>query len=188
MLFEVKKYQPAEQPAAAAAGVVDEQYQIAPYSDKLRDVIQLVDYGKTVHWMSAGDWSMHQLLDALLMKIELPTDVWISTYAFSEKPARMIADYKRTLIIKSLKCIIDSRVDVRSASALNIVRNAADKIKLCDTHAKVTVLKNEKWFLAVSGSANYTTNKRYEAGIITADPAIALFHQKWIEDELRKTI
>ena len=188
MLFEVKKYKPEGQPPAPGPALVDEINGIViPFDSlKLNEVIKLVDHGRSVHWVSDGDWSMHQLLQKLLEKTG-PADVWISSYAFSEKPARVICDLKANRIIRELQCIIDSRVDVRSASALTMVRNASDKIKLCDTHAKVTVIKNDEWFLAVVGSANYTTNKRYEAGFISANAGIALFHQNWIENELGKS-
>ncbi len=187
MLFEVSKYKKQDPPAAGDAGIVDDNDQLAPTSPRLMEVINLVDHGRTIHWMSEGDWSMHQLLQSLLQKTG-PADVWISSFAFSELPARVICDLKDTGVIKQLKCIIDSRVDTRSASALAMLKNACNELKLCATHSKVTVLKNEEWFVAVVGSANYTSNKRIETGIITAIPVIASFHQKWIDNELRKTV
>jgi hypothetical protein len=185
MLFDVKKYKPLEQPVASAAGIIDDCDIAVPDSAKLQDLINLVDHGRSIVWVSLGDWSMHQLLQKLLEKIG-PADAWISSYAFSEKPARTLCDLKATGVIKNLYCIIDSRVDVRSASALAMLRNACTELKLCSTHAKVTVLKNDNWFLVVGGSANYTTNKRIESGYISTSAVVASFNQKWIIDELAK--
>lgn len=184
MLFEVTKYQSPVNPGNTAAGEMDGSMQIATTSQKLFDVINQVDHGKTVHWFTAGSWSMHQLLQELLNKTG-PADLWISSYAFGETPARIICDLKHTGIIKSLHCIIDKRVDIRSASALTMLRNACDMIKLCETHAKVTVIKNDQWFLVVGGSANYSANRRLEIGYISCDAVIANLYQNVIIDELR---
>lgn len=184
MLFEVKKYQIKETPVATAAAD-DDNDQVFCDSEKLVDVINQVDHGKTIHWFSTGDWSMHQMLQKLLEKTG-PADVWISSYAFSEKPARLLCDLKDTGAIKKLSCIIDSRVDVRSASALSMMRNKCDALKLCATHAKVTILKNDQWFLVVVCSANYTTNKRIETGCICTNAVIANCYKTLIEDELKR--
>lgn len=185
MLFKVQKTQVNEQPATAGKGTVDPSDQLATPSPKLSEVLALIDHGRTIHWVSEGDWSMHQLLEALLERTG-PAEVWISSYAFSELPARTIANLRALGTISRLHCIIDSRIDVRSASALTILRNTSTRLKLCHTHAKVTILKNKEWLIAVSGSANYTVNKRYEAGMITTDPTVSSFHLKWISNELQQ--
>lgn len=188
MLFKVEKLKQGTVLPSAGNGIEDTTEQLVSTSVKLTDVLKMVGHGKTVHWLSEGDWSMHQLLQELLMTVTGPADVYISSYAFSELPARTIANLKATGDIKNLYCLIDSRVDVRSASALSMMKNTADSLKLCHTHAKVTIIKNDEWFLAVVGSANYTTNKRYEAGIISAAGNVASFHQKWVMNELNKAV
>lgn len=188
MLFEVKKIEaPYKVCNTNNAGIVDNSQHLTSATKKLFDVVALVDHGKTIHWVSEGDWSMHQLLYEVLKKIGA-ADCWISSYAFSEKPARIICELKANGIIRQLKCIIDSRVDIRSASALAMMKNVCDQLKLCNTHAKVTVLKNDQWFIVIVGSSNYTTNKRCEAGFVSTQANISLFHQTWIENELRKPV
>jgi hypothetical protein len=75
---------------------------------------------------------------------------------------------------------------VRSASALTIIRNVANRCELVKTHAKVTVIENEEHMIAIVGSANYTTNKRYESGVIVTEKAIASFHKSWILNAIKK--
>jgi hypothetical protein len=153
-----------------------------PISHQLKNVMELVQPGMNRHvmWATDGNWSMIDMLVALMAKM-FPCDVTISSYAFSEKPARIIADMKESGHIRRLDCIIDSRVDVRAASALNLVQSAADRCVLCDTHAKVTLLANDEHCLTVVGSANYTANKRYEAGMITDSQDIYNFYYGWIQ-------
>lgn len=137
-------------------------------------------------FVSEGQWSMHNLLRSIL-KITGEADVYISSYAFSELPARVIARVKETGLIRKLNCIIDNRIDVRSAGALQLMTNTCDKLKLCATHAKVTVVKNEEYSFSVICSANYTTNKRYEAGIIVENERVADGNIQWIMNEINKT-
>lgn len=134
-------------------------------------------------YVSNGHWSMHQLLEKTL-QMTGPADIYLSSFAFSELPARKLADLKGSGIIKSLYCIIDNRIDVRSAGALQLIKNTADKLKMCHTHAKVTVIKNENFHFVIVGSANYTTNKRYESGVIVENKNLAEANVNWILNEL----
>jgi hypothetical protein len=185
MLFDVKKLEAPAPMATGDAGHQDQCAQLHPGTLKLQDVVSLVDHGRTVHFVSAGDWSMHHLLEKLL-ELTGPANVHLSSYAFGEAAARRVADCVASGTIKELYCLVDSRIDVRSASSLAIVRNVATAYKLLDTHAKVTVITNDTWRLVVIGSANYTGNKRYEAGVITTDAGAVDFHLKWMQDELAR--
>ena len=152
---------------------------------KLNEVKKTLPDNDFIHWVSNGDWSMHELL-LLCLSITGPANVYISSYAFSEKPARIIADLKNKGHIQELHCLIDSRIDVRSAGAFQLVQGCATTCKLVNTHAKVTVIENETHQIAIVCSANYTTNERYEAGYISKLPELAAFNKEWITDEIAK--
>lgn len=184
-MFELPK---KEGPVAANSSGAMVKHLVNKFSasNKIHDVLALVEGNACVHWVSEGEWSVHDLLLGLL-QMSGPATVYLSSYAFSEYPARLIADLKSRKVITQLHCLIDSRIDKRSASALNLVRNCADRLKMVNTHAKVTVIENEMHTFCIIGSANYTTNKRYEAGMIITDDAVSYFHKKWICDELERT-
>lgn len=184
MLFELSKSEDVPEHNASSAFDQKLQHRVTA-SNKVHDVLAMVQPGCCVHWLSDGEWSLHDLLLGLL-QITGPADVYLSSYAFSEYPARLIADLKDRKIIRSLFCLIDSRIDKRSASALTLVTNCADQLKLVNTHAKVTVIENSANIFCIIGSANYTTNKRYEAGMIISDAVVSSFHKKWICDELAR--
>lgn len=182
MLFEIPKEEPVREVNASDALDRSLNQHVAA-SNKVHEVLAMVQPGSCVHWVSAGEWSVHDLLLGLL-QMSGPAEVYLSSYAFSEYPARLIADLRHKNIIKKLYCLIDSRIDKRSASALTLVQSCADACKLINTHAKVTVIENGEHVYSIVGSANYTTNKRYEAGMIIADAAVSQFYKKWISDEL----
>lgn len=154
-------------------------------SMKLKDLVQNMEPGVCAFWVSDGDWSMHQLLMAILDKTG-PAAVYMSTYAMNETAARIVAQLREENVITSLYCLLDDRVDVRSAGSLQLIQSVADKYALVHTHAKVTAIINDAWHIAVIGSANYTENKRYEAGVLICDKGIATQQQSWIEKALHE--
>lgn len=149
-------------------------------------VLPFLNKDSCFQYVTNGHWSMHQLLD-MILKLTGPADVYISSYAFSETPARMMAELKSLGVIRKFYCLIDSRIDVRSAGALQLLMNTADKLKLCATHAKVTVVDSLNYYFVIVGSANYTTNKRYEAGIIQENRTVAEWNIQWIMNEINRT-
>lgn len=179
MLFDMPKQKDPEPVKTDGAVITGEAQQLSPSNYVLQDLLALIRDNTCVHWVSDGDWSTHELLHSIL-QLAGPADVYLSSYAFSEYPARLIADLKERKVIKNLYCIIDSRLDVRSASALTIIRNVATRCELLNTHAKVTVIENDEYSIAIVGSANYTTNKRYESGIVVTEKKIVDFHKQWL--------
>lgn len=142
-------------------------------------LLQLSSYECT-HFYTDGEWSMHHLLTALL-QITGPADVYLSTYAVSETSCRTLAQLRNDKgVIKSLSCVIDNRVDTRSANSLQLLRGISDRIILRACHAKATVIMGDQCSITVIGSANYTENKRMEVGIIDTTVPVADFHRSWI--------
>lgn len=152
-------------------------------SRELKSVIDNVKERKTVWWVSEGEWSMHQLLLSIL-NFTGPASVFISSYAMGETPARILSQLKQDGTIRNLYCLLDDRVDVRSAAALQLVTATADHLKLVATHAKVTLINNSDWNITVLGSANYTENRRYESGVVTCDIAAYEHNNKWMTKAL----
>ena len=158
-----------------------------PVHHSVRELLILLNDNDTVHWVSKGEWSAIDLLVAILARHDEPVKIYLSSYAFSEKPARILANLIDEDKIAWLRCIIDSRVDVRSQTALQLLKGCADVLEMADTHAKVTVVHCGDHFYTIVGSANYTSNKRFEAGIITTCPNAAAFHKEWIKEVLDGT-
>lgn len=184
--IEFDKFKTVEEPQNPA-GVVSQAFGITCNSFELKDVINLVDKGRLITWVSNGDWSMHNMLMSLL-DVTGPADVWISSYALSETPARYLLQLREKKLISKLTMLIDNRVDTRTANTLQIVRSVADSWALVDTHAKVTAIKNADWQIAVIGSANYTENIRYEAGVIQCTPEAVEMQITWITKALANGI
>jgi len=126
---------------------------------------------------------MHDLLIGCLAYAG-KADVYISSYAFSEYSANLIADLRNRRIIKNLWCIIHNTNDKRNSNALNIIRDCSTVCKMWGVHAKVTLIEGAKNNIAIIGSANYTSSKCYETGIIAEDREVVEFHKRWIMEEI----
>jgi hypothetical protein len=185
--IDLAKYDEAPVQTMGGGKITGPLQEVLSNSLELKSVLELIAMDTTVTWMSDGNWSMHQLLMGIL-NMTGPAHVSISSYAMGETPARILSQLKDKGFILSLRCVLDNRVDVRSAGSLQLIKSIADEYALIDTHAKVTLIKNEQWQLKVMGSANYTENKRVEEGIVTTCSHSYEMSDRWITKALKDGI
>lgn len=139
-----------------------------------------VEMGKTIHYVSDGAWSMHELLGYLL-KITGTAQVYIVTWTMTEIPARSLLMLKKDGLISHLSCIIDDRVRTRTPKSFQLLEQTCDRLLEKKCHSKNVVIINENWQIAVVATANFSKNPRIESGVITCDRDITEFHENWIE-------
>jgi len=151
----------------------------------LKDCIGSLHHNQIIKFITDGAWSMHHLLGHCLEEIG-PSDVYLCTWTLTEDPARAILRMKNEGLINSLYCLFDHRIHTRAAGAHQIIAGIADKIQLTKTHAKVTCIIGEDKAASIVASANYTRNRRLEAGTIFTHMEAVLFDMNWIENELYK--
>jgi len=156
---------------------------IGKSNQKISDIIGDIVQGQTTHYASLGDWSTHDLLFYLL-RITGAARVYFTTWAISEFAIRQLYLLIESGLILELRGIFDYRNGIHKTAELEFLRNITTEIKAAKCHAKVTVIENDTWGIAIVGSANYTRNPRIEAGVICADKEIAAFHRTWILNEL----
>lgn len=158
---------------------------LAKTSDTLVDLFPAIAQGHSYHYASAGLWSVHDLLFHLLKQTG-PARIWIATWSMAEESVRMLVQGLDSGLIESLRLLIDARVTRRNASAYAFVQAHADHVRITACHAKVTVIQNDTWSIAINGSPNYTNNPRIESGVISVNRPVSDFHKEWIEAEMAK--
>ena len=156
---------------------------IGKSNQKISEIIGEIKQGGSSHYASLGDWSTHDLLFYLL-NITGAANVYFSTWAISEFAIRQLFSFIEAGLIVELKGIFDYRNGIHKTAELEFLRNITTEIKAAKCHAKVCVIENDTWGIAIVGSANFTRNPRIEAGVICADKQIAAFHRSWILNEL----
>lgn len=154
----------------------------------LEMAVQLRDYkmDESIHFMTEGRWNLHDLLVYSLMQTG-PADLYMCMYAVKEYQAGLIATMKNQTVIREVHALLDYRSGVQHAEALQILKSNADSLGLMRTHAKLLVLRNEKWGVAITGSANLTANTRCDAGVITCSESIADYRIEYIKRKINES-
>ena len=153
--------------------------------NELRNNLGNLEVGKHYHFWSRGQWSMHELLDFLLIEVG-QSDVFLTTWTITEDPMRKLFLLKQDGIIKKLHCILDHRIKGRKPKPFQLLENTADRLKLTECHAKSLVIINDRMPIAVIGSANLSRNPRLEAGVITTVSEVVNFHLNIIQNEFNR--
>ncbi len=150
---------------------------------QLYDAVKVIGPGHTMHWLSKGQWSMHEMVEAMLLATG-PAKLFMSTWTITEEPVRKLFLLKQQGYIQELQCLLDYRIKQRKAAPFQLMNNVCDRLGLAQCHAKVAVAINEHKAVACVGSANFSRNPRIEAGILTAEREVAHFHASWISKEI----
>jgi len=150
---------------------------------RCQEIVGSLQMGETIHYVSMGDWSLH---DVVLHIIDHsgPAEVDIVIWSIAEDPVRLLLKNIEAGNITRLRMLLDWRVKVRRPEVMQLCRANIAEIKLSSCHAKMALVSNDKWAVAVIGSANLTNNPRIEAGVIACDREVLDFHRSWITAEL----
>ena len=168
-----------EPSASHTAAALKKANRIAKRRETPGRVIGDVKMGDCIHYVTAGEWSMHDLLFHLLDKTG-PADVYAASWSITEDPVRQLITRIVDRRILHLHAILDWRTKVRCPAVLALAQANFTDIHLTNCHAKCTAIINKKWQIAIVGSANYTNNPRIETGVVHCDPTAATFHRDWI--------
>ncbi len=157
---------------------------LLPAMKSLESTIGELRQGEVIPFMTHGAWSLHQLLEFLLLQIG-PSNVMFTTWTITEDPIRAILGLIDRGLITELSAIFDYRIEKRKPEAFQLASNIVTRIVLTKCHAKVMVLQNDNWNVSVIGSSNFSKNPRIEAGVLFTDKATADFTAGWILDEIK---
>lgn len=161
--------------------VVPESSVICKSPGKLKLLLEKIAPGTSTHYVSKGDWSMHDLVMQLLKKYQ-PAELFISTYALRETPVRQLVMAIDRKEISSIKMLLDYRAKVRTPQVYELAQMNINQIYLTSVHAKVCVLRSAAGSITIAGSANWTTNPKIEYGVVTMNEQIAEFNIDWMQN------
>jgi hypothetical protein len=161
-------------------------YKAAKAKDKLIEAIPFIEMGYTYHIPCFVHWSLHDLMAYLLTFTGL-AKVWLTSWAISENPVRMMMQLIDEGKVSELSCVFDSRIKSQCPSAAQLLQRNFTKIGLCDIHAKVLVIINDSWAISVTATANLTNKRRVEKYVICCDRAVAENDVKWIKQLLENS-
>lgn len=135
---------------------------------------------KDVHFVTNGDFSLHELVDACINKLGKVNNLILSTFSFTELPARFIGQWLEDNKIMNLYALVDVRAKANYPNVFQQLGVISKALAIVPVHAKVTILESDEYTITITGSANWTTNPRYEVGCLTMCKTTAEFHKQWI--------
>ena len=124
--------------------------------------------GTCIHYISKGQWSLHELISWLL-HITGPADVMVTSFSLSETAIRSFLHLIDAGLIKSLKCLFDISTKKNKFDLLMFAQQVSGKIYLNTNHSKLILIENDQHRVIIQSSANLTVNRRFEAGAIFVD-------------------
>ena len=151
--------------------------------DLLKELTNKLIPKRMIEFCTAGELSLHNLLQYLL-KITGPADVYISTWAMKEDPARVLLFLKETGKIKQLFGIFDYRVRSTDSKHFQLIEKAFTKFVLTKNHSKVVVITGQTLSISIISSANFSNNPRIEVGYIYINTPSVEFHKQWMDKVL----
>lgn len=150
---------------------------------QMRKVLGEIEPDQIIQFSTGGQWSTHEMIEYILLKTG-PARVCLSTWTITELPLRTLLSLHKRGLITELNCLFDHRIKERTPKAFQLAQAIVSNLKLTKVHAKVTVIENERWGVAIISSANLSRNPRIEAGVIFTDQKSAAFHRDWMMEEI----
>lgn len=139
--------------------------------------------GQEKHFYSKGAFNLVQLV-LYLLKQTGPAHVFLSSYSIAEDSLAALRRREEKGELLSIRFLIDNRVRTISPKPFAYLATAFEgKYRCCALHAKVALLWNSAWHIAVITSMNATHNPKLERGIIYTSKEVFDFDLKTLSDE-----
>lgn len=136
-------------------------------------------------FVSRAHWNLHEVVQHFASQLQKP-DLYFTTWAMKEQPARAILDMKNRVLIGKVFALISDRMpgnDKQSLQLLEPILSGSRQLKL---HAKVACLLSENEGITILGSANWSANPRIETGVAIRDFNLTKEFANWILNEIER--
>ena len=146
----------------------------------LTKAIGLINPQVNTHYYSFGNFNLVRLI-MHLVKQTGPAHLFMTSYSFSNKSILQLQNHIENDKILSFKLILDNRVRSISPKPFQMIASCFN-YRCTSVHAKIALLWNDNWKIAIITSQNATDNPKMERGIIFTDPAIFEYDLKNLND------
>ncbi|HSW68201.1 MAG TPA: hypothetical protein VLH16_06450 [Bacteroidales bacterium] len=124
-----------------------------------------LEAGEIYPFVSEAEFSMHHVLEELL-KITGKAEVKVSSFSISETALRSFYRLTEQGAVTGLQCLLDISVKRHKLGLLFFANNTGIEVSLVKNHAKLVLISNNEWKIAIIGSANLQENDKNETGMI----------------------
>lgn len=141
---------------------------------------------RDVFFITNGEFSLHNLVEKISSNIGEMQAMYLSSFAFTEVPTRVIGELKNKFPEMDLFIIADVRAKANYEGVFQQLRIMTPHIAIVPCHAKITILQGSNKTISIIGSANWTTNKRIEVGWISHIQELADINKIFIQTQIKK--
>jgi len=182
-LSQIGQEQGSKSTHTSAKAQVQAQFVAEARKGAIKETLAQLDDQHAILFTTKGAWSMHHLAEEIIQRAGKGSRLWITTYNFTRDAAETFARLQREGFVREISALLDHRMMGDENSAYALLRSFASKIGLGKVHAKILVVEGIDTY-AVVGSANFTTNRRLEAGTLFKNsPAIDAL-TRYLNDEI----
>ena len=127
---------------------------------------------------------IYHVIDSILHQIG-PAELINTTFSVSEEFCRAIYRLKKEGLITSAIEVADFKAAAKTVRVNGFMASVFDEAYLAEIHAKVVLLRNDRYAVSVVTSQNQTRGNRFECGIITTDASAYAFLETAVRDIIR---
>ena len=146
-----------------------------PTENAARAVFSL-EPGRRVVGLTKGQFSLINLLEAILAKTG-PASLWLSSWTAALRDSQQMALFLDSGRITDLRIYVDAAFPGANPEYCGAVQRVfgIGAIRKTRTHAKIALIRNDRWNLTICTSMNLNRNPRFEHFDVTDSAPLAEF-------------
>lgn len=162
--------------------------ELGVFSSSAESAIKTLTKGNRIIGLTRGDFSLIDLIHAILKKIG-KSRVICCTWSAGIKDANQVKWLLDSNLIESFTLVTDHSYVTRQKKYALAIEDLFGKenIRTSEIHAKFVLIQNEHWNLAIRTSMNLNANKTCETFEIDDDLEIFNFYRKFIDETFKNT-
>lgn len=151
---------------------------------KLLDV--LPEEGESFHLISNGKYDYYTFIPTILDHVGHIDEFWGSTWTMNRANLEDLFSLFDSGKIDTMNIITGLFFKRRETSVyatlVDGMSRRKQKVKSCENHAKILLIRSGEKYYVVEGSANWTANPRIEQNMITQSKELYNFHKGWMQE------
>lgn len=155
--------------------------------ETLADILkELPEENEYLHLISNGLYDFFTFIPVLTDYLGGASEFYGSTWTMNRNNVEIIMQLYDKKKIKKVTILtgvyFKQRESAVYAQLVDGLISRGQRFKCFENHSKITLLTNNKKYIVVEGSANFTSNPRVEQYVITNNKEVYNFHKDWMED------
>lgn len=158
------------------------------FSGNAETAISKLDKGNRIIGLTRGDFSLIDLIHAIIKKIG-KSKIIVCTWSAGIKDANQVRWMLNSGLIESFTLVTDHSYVTRQKKYALAIEDlfGIENIRTSEIHAKFVLIQNDEWNLSIRTSMNLNANKTCETFEIDDDIEIYNFYRKFIDETFKNT-